>query len=258
MKTLVSLSNKLHDLKTLKPDTVLTLYHGSTFQVIVNMCLNGIDGKQAQTRKYPHYVTKASGRVSIDRGLFCSHDLRIAKTFGPVCVKFKTLAKNIVHIFPEKSVVKNARSFASPMYPKSFKPEVSFNFLNDKEKQGLFIGVVRPDQIERVYVFESKWLSMTPQEFLSNYQGSASPSDLTMRDFHDASVESIVRAMQSQYPGLDRDLIIQDIVFTVSHAQSLHDQIEALTRYAPYSVAKKICFDLRKRGLIDKLPSKAV
>ena len=82
MEIYVSLSDsKLNVLKNLKPDSVITLFHGASFGVALDMCHNGIDGRRKLYRHYPHYTTNAKGeRIMVDRGVFCTHDLKVAKT----------------------------------------------------------------------------------------------------------------------------------------------------------------------------------
>ena len=262
MEIYVSLSDsKLNVLKNLKPDSVITLFHGASFGVALDMCHNGIDGRRKLYRHYPHYTTNAKGeRIMVDRGVFCTHDLKVAKTFGQVCLKFKTVAKNILNIFPSPDVTREARKTWKEFYPGSFRPEVSFNFIRDSEKQGLFVGTARPNQIERVYVYDNqtyKWSSLTREQFIEQYAKKAKfeIKDLTMSDLKDASFDTLVRMMQRDYPSLTEADVLEDVIYRMDNVKTFEAQIAVLENWATYPVAKKICVDMRARGLLPKLPS---
>lgn len=262
MEVMVSLSdNKLHVLKTLKPDSAITLFHGTSLGVALDMCHNGIDGRRKQHRLYPHYSSNAKGeRVMVDRGVFCSMDLKVSKTFGHYCLKFKTVAKNVVNIFPSLDVTHDSRRTFKDMYPDSFRPEVSFNFINDREKQGLFIGVVRPNQIERVYAYDyttNKWESMTVDQFVEKYSTMAKfdIKPLNMSALPTASLDMLVDHLMERYPDADRADMIDNLSYMVNQAKTFEGQIDVLETWATYPVAKKICTDMRAKGYIPKLPS---
>ena len=262
MKIYVSLSDsKLNVLKNLKPDSTITMFHGTSFGVALDMCHNGIDGRRKQHRLYPHYITNAKGeRIMVDRGVFCTHDLKVAKTFGKVCLKFKTTAKNILNIFPSLDVTREARDAWKEFYPKSFRPEVSFNFIRDKEKQGLFVGTVRPRQIERIYVYDdqtNKWDSLTREQFIELHAKRAKfeIKDLNMDSLKDASFDTFVQMMQRDYPSLTEADVLDNVVYHMDRVKTFEAQIAVLENWATYPVAKKICVDMRARGLLPKLPS---
>ena len=161
--------DKRKEIANLQPNSIITVFHGSTHENIYNFCLNGIDAKKPTYRLYPHI----SGGNPLKFGLFVAPDLNTAQKFGSVVIKFRTLGKNLIYRFPVEMKDYNDRGFYKDQYPKSFRPVVSHDMLDrGVEPQALFIGLLSPRAIEKVYSLDYKYktISMTPQEFISDYQ----------------------------------------------------------------------------------------
>lgn len=134
------------DIENLKPDSRITVYHGSDIATITDFARFGIDAKKPKRmRLYPHWI---AGKQPT-RGIFVSPDLETAMAFGKSVVKFTVLGKDLYPAFSHRHDKYFAKKF-----PNSFRPGVSDDMLNrgkGKESQALFIGLVSPRQIEKVY-----------------------------------------------------------------------------------------------------------
>ncbi|MEI8270539.1 MAG: hypothetical protein WCG45_04160 [bacterium] len=157
------------EIARLQPDSVITVFHGTDGDTAYDFCLNGIDGKKNTHRIYPHI----SGGKPLKFGLFVAPDLKTAQKFGSVIVKFKSLGKNLIYRFPVEMKKYNSSEFYKKQYPDSFRPIVSYDMLDrGVEPQALFIGMVSPRAIEKVFSYtysDNKWLSFSPQEYIDYY-----------------------------------------------------------------------------------------
>lgn len=96
----ISISSKRSTIINLKPDSVITLFHGTNQKNAVDMCVNGIDARKSTYQLYPHYVNNGQEKRMVSRGLFVTHDLKIAKSFGNNILKFRNIGKKLDVYFP--------------------------------------------------------------------------------------------------------------------------------------------------------------
>ncbi len=145
-------SNKRGDIVHLQPNTVVTLFHGTSLDVALKMCQEGIDGNEPVGRVQQHDLELKGKFDSFFSGLFVTGTVETASKFGHYVIKFKTLAKNLHYQFEYKP--DSFDQMTKDDYPKSFRPEVSWDLLNSgPEPQALFKGFVSPRSIEKVYDF---------------------------------------------------------------------------------------------------------
>lgn len=158
------------EIAQMKPNSVITVFHGTTADDAYNFCLNGIDArKQQRYRIYPH----VSGGKPIKFGIFVAPDLKTSQKFGSVSLKFKTLGKNLIYRYPTVMNKDNSHELYKNSYPKSFRPTVSYDMLdNGVEPQAIYIGLLSPRAIEKLFVYDYKthaWNSMLPQQYIQQY-----------------------------------------------------------------------------------------
>ena len=156
MKYKIVAISKISKIYKLKPDTVLSIFHGSTYKNIYQFIKHGIDGKRRTGRSYPHFVSIDDKEpVMINRGLFISPFLKTALDFGRAVIKFKTEAKNLYNVFPTLKNIREDKKMWKDKFPKSYDPGLSA-FLSGKawnsEPQALFRGLQSPRSIEKVYL----------------------------------------------------------------------------------------------------------
>lgn len=168
-KTWLQHEGHRQEIAQMQPDSVITVFHGTSEDYAYEFCLNGIDAKKNQNyRLYPHL----SGGKPIKFGIFVGPDLKTAQKFGQTIVKFKTLGKNLIYRYPTEMKKYNS-GFYKELYPKSFRPSVSYDLLDKGvEPQAIFIGLLSPRAIEKVFHYNYKnheWISMNPQEFTQQY-----------------------------------------------------------------------------------------
>jgi hypothetical protein len=247
-------------METLKADSVITLFHGSNSKATLDMCINGIDGRAVTHRLYPHGVKVNDEMREVNRGIFVTWDLKVARSFGNNVIKFKTVAKNIIHIFPGMDTIHNARSNIN-QFKDSFRPEVSYNFLMDREQQGLYIGVASPRSIECVYDYSlesSQYTKLSREEYIAKYKPTTDHTERFLdADSHkNATLETLVKSVLKEYGDAHTaSSVIDTLIEELKYSKSFESQIYALNFYAPYSVAKKIVVEMRNKGLVPKLPS---
>ena len=100
-------------------------------------------------------------------------NLKTAQKFGNVIVKFKSLGKNLIYRFPVE--MKDVDKWQSKYFRKSFRPSVSYDMsdLSAVEPQAIFIGLLSPRAIEKVFVYgypSNIWTPMTREEYIQFYQ----------------------------------------------------------------------------------------
>lgn len=151
----------------LQPESVITVYHGSTMQNAYEFCEGGIDArKPVHGRVYANHLSNGKG---LKFGMFVAPKLMVAFKFGSYVVEFKARGKDLIHQFPHS--MRASDDFYRSKYPGSFRPSVSDNLLNQPiEPQALFIGLVSPREIVAVHALRDNKLnnvySMHPAEFL--------------------------------------------------------------------------------------------
>lgn len=159
------MENKRSDLANLQPSTVVTCFHGTTAKYAYQFCTNGIDGRHVN--HYRVYNQHASGGKPLKFGIFIAPSTEVAFKFGSHVIKFRTQAKNLIHMFPAE--MKKYDAWRKEKYPNSFRPSVSGEMLtNPIEPQALFVGLISPRAIEKVYVWENGVGAkpMSPEEFV--------------------------------------------------------------------------------------------
>ena len=162
---------QMANIKTMQPETVITVFHGTDHKTAYNFCLNGIDAKAKVPRTYLHM----SGDKKLKFGLFVAPDLKTAQKFGLVVVKFKTQGKNLINQLPvEMKMFDRPDSFYRKELPKSFRPSTSYDLadLKSPEPQAIYIGLLSPRAIEKVFVHqypENIWTPMSREEYIEYY-----------------------------------------------------------------------------------------
>lgn len=131
------------DLKRLQPNTVLTVYHGTSLYYVKDF-LNGFDANRIKTRHYggPRHA-----------GLFVAPDIYTADRFasrGEIIIEIKVKAKNLHPVDWSGNIRKEDPGIYGEMYPDSFNPQLTQGLLDKGEPQALLRGLVKPNQITRV------------------------------------------------------------------------------------------------------------
>ena len=179
---LVKQAGTAHDIMALRPDTVLSVFHGCQPDDASQFCAEGIDTlSQHGYRRYPHTDL---GQPVLN-GLFVAPDFQTAHQFGRVVVKFKTEAKNLHYLYPSQEA--EADELYRERFPKSFRPSVSQTLVGNLnttydprtggyagyEHQALFLGTVSPRAIEKVYLLDpetQKWTGLDPYTFIKSHE----------------------------------------------------------------------------------------
>lgn len=135
----------------LKPDTKLTVYHGTNESSIKNMLIGGIDATKVNYRMYNQ------GR---ERGLYVTDDFKTARKFGDYIIEFECLGKDL---FPTARWGTGRKDYRSnkyfiddfgKKYPDSFRKFTSSTFRDAVEPQAMFIGFIPVKSINKIYKFE--------------------------------------------------------------------------------------------------------
>lgn len=153
------------NLARLQPNTVVPVFHGTDHHSAYLFCINGIDARTRVGRIYPHF----SGGKPLKFGVFVGPDVKTAFKFGHVVIKFKTLGKNLIYKFPAEMSRDTSYPWITKRYPKSFRPTVSDDMLGKGvEPQALFIGLLSPRAIEKVWVWQNGTgaIPMTREQFI--------------------------------------------------------------------------------------------
>lgn len=129
----------------LKPDDVLTVYHGTDSSQCIEFLERGIDGT------VEHYRTHNQGR---ERGVYVTPDKKTAFDFGNWVLAFHVKAR---YLYPTQrwglgGQRKNLKSSSLlEPYEKSFRPLVSFQLNERVEPQAMFIGYIPASKIVSVH-----------------------------------------------------------------------------------------------------------
>jgi len=192
------------DLKALKPDDWLTVYHGTTLSTVPQL-INGFDATKVKYRNYggPRHT-----------GLFVTPDFRTARSFasyGPTVLEMVVRAKNL-HGTDYSGVTgrqdPRREEIWRDRYPDSFRPYLSESLSAGAEPQALLQGLVAPRQIKRVWYApksgdKGQWYSR--KEFLDlGLDPTANPRDRQdpLRDL----------GFDKSYPNYDYDEFIDAMV----------------------------------------------
>ena len=154
------------NLKTLKPNDRLKVYHGTRLAEVFNL-INGFDATKVQSRSYggPRH-----------KGLFVTPTFETANHFasyGPVVLEIEVRAKTL-HGTDYSGVTgrddPRREEVWRDKYPDSFRPYLSQTLLQKSEPQALLQGLVSPRQIKRVWYAsdrkgQGKWY--TRKDFLN-------------------------------------------------------------------------------------------
>lgn len=232
------------DIINLQPDTVLTVYHGTDHDYAYDMALNGIDARQPHSRKYPHH----SGGKELTRGIYVTHELKVAREFGMVVLKFKVIGKNLWPMFP--TLMKKDDKALKDKYPNSYRPSVSHDMLERRqENQALFIGAVSPRAIEKIFVHEYGSKDHRPMSREDFIKERKEKSKKHKREFvvepqeADISLEDFIARIAENENSTVED-IQKTIDFYMGRAKTRDDKrrafYEIFEAFAPYSVLKKL------------------
>lgn len=192
------------DLKALKPDDWLTVYHGTTLSTVPQL-INGFDATKVKYRNYggPRH-----------KGLFVTPDFRTAQSFasyGATVLEMVVRAKNL-HGTDYSGVTgrqdPRREEIWRDKYPDSFRPYLSQSLSAGAEPQALLQGLVAPRQIKRVWHApksgdKGQWYSR--KEFLDlGLDPTANPRDRQdpLRDL----------GFDKSYPNYDYDEFIDAMV----------------------------------------------
>lgn len=236
MKFKLWIEGKYGDLAKLQPDTVITVFHGTTLEYAYYFCVNGIDGKHLNHYRVYNHI---SGSKPIKFGLFVAPDVKTAFKFGNYVIKFKTLGKNLIHKFPAEAG--ESREYDSKYYPKSFRPEISRDMLSrGVEPQALFIGLESPRAIEKVYGWQQGvgQKSMSREEFIvfadkSNERLQYKKSDFEPQEYK-MSLKDFVDRIVKREGGTE-----QEVLDILKRVYSRYGYLTGIGQI-PYSLLKRI------------------
>jgi len=236
--------SKISDIKKLQPNTVLSLFHGSTEENIYNFCVNGVDAKKSVHRLYPHQV----GGKRVTRGLYVTPDIETAFHFGQVVIKFKAMGKDLYPMYGQRTKLKGD-DMMKKKYPDSFRPEVSYDMLErgkGQESQALFLGFISPRQIEKVYIIDGS-KKFNRKEYIeyidSKRKINIDDSIIEPQDI-DISVDDAVDAIyQYHNRRYNKDKIKY---LLVQNAKSGEDIGHGMGFRLPYTVNKRLTKKLKK------------
>jgi len=188
------------DLKALKPNDWLTVYHGTTLNEVPKL-INGFDSTKVKSRHF---------NAPRHKGLFVAPDFKTARNFGNPVLEMVVRAKNL-HGTDYGGVTgrqdPRREEIWKDMYPDSFRPYLSLTLLQSNEPQALLLGLVAPRQIKRVW-YDGDWYSR--KEFLDLGLGYWMRGQRTMRDL----------GFDRSYPNYDYDEFIDAMALYAKRAPS--------------------------------------
>jgi len=238
------IASQRSDIINLQPDTALTVYHGTSHEDAYDMAVNGIDARKPHPRKYPHH----SGGKKLTRGIYVTPELKVARGFGQVVLKFKVLGQNLWPMFP--TLMKKDNEAFKDKYPKSFRPAVSHDMLERRqENQALFIGAVSPRSIEKIFVYgyeSNDHDAVSREDFIKQQKEKSKKSkreyvvepqeaDISLDDF----IERVAKENNSTTEDINKTLN-----FYLDREDTKEGKRDAFYElfevFAPYSVLKKL------------------
>jgi hypothetical protein len=140
-------------LENLKPSDWLTVYHGTPTGRIFEF-INGFDANKEKPRHY---------NAPRHKGLFVSPDPDLAKRFGStmMVLELRVKAKNLHGVDYSGNIGRELKKrdqgleeWTKEKFPNSFRPYLTMTMLQKVEPQGLLRGLVKPNQITRVWMRE--------------------------------------------------------------------------------------------------------
>jgi len=147
---------QIEKIKNLKPTDELIVYHGTSTSFLLSL-INGFDTLGITQGHYsaPH------------KGLFVSTDFDVAKKYAYASTRYKACVIQIkvkakflhgtdTYGNTEKTVLKKDMDYYKELYPNCFNPFLAFTLLNGLTTEALLIGLVRPDQIIKIWK-DNKW-----------------------------------------------------------------------------------------------------
>ena len=134
----------------LKPDTVLTVYHGTNGNGLKDMLVAGIDATKVHSRSYNQ------GR---ERGLYITDDIKTARKFGNWIVEFECKGKDLfpTATFGASRGIRNHKGMikhVEEQYPNSFRKFTSYMLRDTIEPQAMFIGYIPLKSIKAIHYFD--------------------------------------------------------------------------------------------------------
>ena len=203
---------QMANIKTMQPETVITVFHGTDYRTAYNFCLNGIDAKTKIPRIYDQHI---SGGKKIKFGLFVAPDLKTSKNFGSVVLKFKTQGKNLISQSPVEE--KKWNKYYEPAFPKSFRPYVSYDLadLKSSEPQAIYIGLLSPRAIEKVFVSDFTgvtgivtWTPMSREEYIekAGFKNILYKSPFEPQEYN-ISLEDFVKRIADEFGGTPESIL---------------------------------------------------
>jgi hypothetical protein len=236
----------------MQPDSIITVFHGTSADDAYNFCLNGIDAKKQQKyRIYPH----VSGGKPIKFGIFVAPDLKTAQKFGHVILKFKTLGKDLIYRFPTEMKKYNS-GFYKELYPKSFRPVVSYDMLDKGvEPQAIYTGLLSPRAIEKLFVYNygaNQWSEMNREDYIQNYSEKNPQTKIFQSPFepqnYKMSLEDFVKKLAQEHRLTEKETlaILKDIYRKSGYLTGIGDVPPTLLK----RIEKQLSILLRHEGHI--------
>jgi len=140
--------NQRSKIQNIQPNDIITVYHGATLSD-ADLFVNGFDATQVRPRQYGG---------SRHAGLFVTLDPEVAAKFshyGQLIFELEVRAKNLHGTDYSGNIGRkqdtNPDDLYRDKYPRSFRPYLSATMLQSHEPQALLLGLVRPNQIKRIY-----------------------------------------------------------------------------------------------------------
>lgn len=154
------------DTRTLRPDDVLTVYHGTPAFRIPDL-INGFDSTMPQ---YRSQGSMDNGPKQGYSGLYVTPDQQTARGFGGgAVIEIVTKAKFLHGTNWEGQTGRESgrdRELKDE-FPDSFRPYLSKTISQEREPQALLKGIVKPDHITRIWTRTSDgWREQTREEYL--------------------------------------------------------------------------------------------
>ncbi len=198
------------NLKALKPDDWLTVYHGTRLDDVAEL-INGFDSTKVKSRHY---------NAPRHKGMFVAPNFKTARKFGHTVLEMVVRAKNL-HGTDYGGVTgrqdPRREEIWKDKYPDSFRPYLSLTLHQSNEPQALLLELVAPRQIKRVW-YDGDWYSR--KEFLDLGLGYGMKGQKTMRDL----------GFDRSYPNYDYDEFIDAMALYANMTPSKVEK--ALSRIA--------------------------
>lgn len=151
---------------TLRPDDVLTVYHGTPAFRIPDL-INGFD---STTPQYRSQGSLSGGPKQGYSGLYVTPDQQVARGFGGgAVIEIVTKAKFLhgTNWDGQTGRESGRDRELKDEFPDSFRPYLSKTLSQKREPQALLKGIVKPNQITRIWTRTSDgWKEQTREEYL--------------------------------------------------------------------------------------------